>query len=438
MVSAEAKEKVDRLYPSAPPPSAPPPPPVSMATTSATLYPEPTVEDAAKLEIKRSVSTSEAWILSSHPNDRKTKYGASANGVNARDMLGYGPSPAVKWPKGAKVALNFVINYEEGGERCILHGDKESEAWLSDIPNARPYVGQRNMNMESLYEYGARAGFWRLHRLFTNKKTPVTVFAVGMALERNPAVCLALRELPEWEVASHGYRWIDYQDVDEDTEREHIQRTIQIHERLLGKRPVGIYQGKPNENTRRIIIEEGGFKYDSDSYADDLPYWNMELEGKLHLIIPYTLTENDMRFTTPGGYPNGEAFARDLKETLRYLIEEARITGHGRMMSVGLHCRLARPGRVAAVAEFLDFAKSYGRDVWICTREEIADFWIDNHYPKGAGTPMKYKLDTEIKGELLVDFKRPGETPTNKGVLVVNSGQEGEVTIVYPEEGDII
>mmetsp|Transcript_12380 Transcript_12380/g.16240 ORF Transcript_12380/g.16240 Transcript_12380/m.16240 type:complete len:391 (-) Transcript_12380:28-1200(-) len=377
------------------------------------------------------------WEKSAHENDRKAKYGGGEGTSGAkRDLLGYGPAtPSATWPKNAKVALNFVINYEEGGEQCILHGDGASESLLSDISGAVPLEGQRNMNMESLYEYGARAGFWRLHRLFTKKKVPVTVFAVGMALERNPAVCHALKEQKDWEVASHGYRWQDYQNVDEDTEREHINRSIQIHERVLGKRPVGFYQGKPNENTRRLVVEEGGFKYDSDSYADDLPYWNMDYnDGHLHLVIPYTLDMNDMRFCAPNGYANGEDFARDLKENLRYLVDEGR-SGSCKMMTVGLHCRLARPGRAAAVAEFLDFAKSYGREVWICTREEIADHWMEHHFPKGAGSPMKAG-DTPSQQIAELDMKKSGGGSGEVDLSVFKKKEDS--ASADEDDGDII
>lgn len=373
------------------------------------------------------------WERSAHENDRKTKYGGD-EGTTIRDVMGMGPStPANCWPKGVKVALNFVINFEEGGERCLLHGDGESESLLSDIAGAVPLEGQRNINMESLYDYGSRAGFWRLHRLFTKRKTPVTVFAVGMALERNPAVCHALKEQTDWEVASHGYRWIDYQNVDEATEREHINRTVQIHERLIGRRPVGFYQGKPNENTRRLVVEEGGFKYDSDSYSDDLPYWNLDYNGRLHLVVPYTLTENDMRFTAPNGYANGEEFSRDLKECLRFLVEEGR-AGAPKMMTVGLHCRLARPGRAAAIAEFLEFARSYGREVWICTREQIADHWMEHHFPKGAGNPMSSEPGQQV-AEL--DMKRSGWSDVQARTNSAEINMQGEEA-VKEEDGDII
>jgi len=319
---------------------------------------------------------------SAHENDRKNKYGH-------RDLVGYGANPIQPhWPRSAKVALNFVVNYEEGAEMCLLHGDNQSENLLADIPGAVRYDGERNMNMESMYDYGSRCGFWRLHRIFTSRKVPVTVFACGMALERNIQAVGAMKEA-EWEVASHGYRWWDYKDVDEETEREHIARTIEIQQNLLGKRPFGFYQGKPNENTRRLLVEEGGFLYDSDSYADDLPYWTMEYEGgRPHLIIPYTLTENDMRFTTPGGWSESGDFLRHLKDTLTALVAEGR-AGQPKMMTVGLHCRLARPARAYALEQFVDFAKSFGREVWICTREQIANHWYENHLPRGVGNPIQ-------------------------------------------------
>jgi allantoinase len=241
--------------------------------------------------------------------------------------------------------------------------------------------------MESLYDYGSRAGFWRLHRLLTQKKVTCTVFAVGMALERNPQACKAMVD-SGWEVASHGYRWIDYQNVSEDEEREHIARAVEIHTKLLGKRPVGIYQGKPNVRTRKLVVEDGSFLYDSDSYADDLPYWTME-HGKPHLVIPYTLSENDMRFVSPNGFSHGGDFCKYLKDSLKYLVDEGK-AGSPKMMSVGLHCRLVgRPGRAAGLAEFIDYAKSFGKDVWICTREDIAKHWYDKHYPLGEGKSIE-------------------------------------------------
>mmetsp|Transcript_9718 Transcript_9718/g.17676 ORF Transcript_9718/g.17676 Transcript_9718/m.17676 type:complete len:332 (-) Transcript_9718:137-1132(-) len=311
-----------------------------------------------------------------HPNDGKGQYGG-------RDVVGYeGKPPHPKWPNGAKVALNFVLNYEEGAENCLLHGDMESEKLLSEMVGAGALEGQRHANMESLYDYGSRAGFWRLHDLL--KTVPVTVYGVGMAMERNPAACRAMVQAG-WEVASHGYRWWDYQNVDEATEREHIRRTVQIHKDLIGVRPVGMYQGKPNINTRKYVVEEGGFLYDSDAYDDDLPYWNTDYGSKPHLIIPYTLSENDMKFASPNGFSHGGEFSRYLKDSLKYLVEEGQ-RGAPKMMTVGLHCRLVgRPGRAAGLAEFLEYAKSFGDDVWICRRDEIAKHWYKNHYPEGYG-----------------------------------------------------
>ncbi|KAL7533141.1 hypothetical protein ACHAWF_004360 [Thalassiosira exigua] len=316
-----------------------------------------------------------AYPLSAHPNDGKPSYGG-------RDVVGYGGNPpAPRWPRGAKVALNLVLNYEEGGENCLLHGDGESEKLLSEIVGAGAIVGQRHANMESLYDYGSRSGFWRLRDLIVRKDVKCTVFAVGMALERNPAAAKAMAEAG-WEVASHGYRWWDYQEVPEDVEREHIRRTVKIHEELLGERPVGMYQGKPNVNTRKLVVEEGGFLYDSDAYSDDLPYWTREHGDRPHLVVPYTLSENDMRFAIPNGFSNAEQFSAYLKDSLDYLVEEGR-RGAPKMMSVGLHCRLVgHPGRAKGLEDFLDHAKRYGDEVWICTREEIAKHWYKHHYPE--------------------------------------------------------
>jgi len=315
------------------------------------------------------------YPLSTHLNDGKSVYGG-------RDLVGYASQPPnPKWPNNAKVALNLVLNYEEGGENSLLHGDPQSENLLSEIIGVPAIPNERNLNIESLYDYGARAGFWRIHRLLTSQEIPCTVYAVGMALERNPDVCAAMKDAG-WEIASHGYRWWDYQDVPEDEEREHIKRTVAIHEKIFGKRPVGMYQGKPTVNTRKLIVEEGGFLYDSDSYADDLPYWTMKYgDGKPHLIIPYTLSENDMRFVSPNGFSHGEDFFKYLKDSLDYLIEEGR-EGSPKMMSVGLHCRLVgRPGRSAGLKKFLEYVKSLGDDVYLCTREQIANHWYEHHYP---------------------------------------------------------
>jgi len=294
-----------------------------------------------------------------------------------RDIRGYGQHPpAANWPGGARTAVQFVVNYEEGGENCVLHGDPASEAFLSEIVGAQPIKGARHMNMESLYEYGSRAGFWRLHRLFTRNSVPVTVFGVAMALERNPDAVAAMREAG-WEIASHGYRWIDYQHVDEDTEREHMAAALEIHERATGARPSGWYLGRCSPNSHRLAAEQG-FAYNADSYADDLPYWAYAF-GKPQLMVPYTLDANDMRFATPQGFNSGKQFYRYLKDSFDMLHEEG-----GRMMSVGLHCRLAgRPGRATAVAKFLDYVAAKD-DVWIATRLDIATHWRKEHPPREA------------------------------------------------------
>jgi len=295
-----------------------------------------------------------------------------------RDMRGYGATPpAAGWPNGARTAVQFVINYEEGGENCVLHGDAESEAFLSEIVGAQPVPEQRHMNMESLYEYGSRAGFWRLHRLFADRGVPVTVFGVAMALERNPEAVAAMRAAG-WEIATHGYRWIDYQHVDEVTERAHLQKALAIHERVTGERPLGWYLGRCSPNTHRLVAEEGGFVYNADCYADDLPYWDRSFETP-QLMVPYTLDANDMRFATAQGFNTGKQFYRYLKDTFKTLHAEG-----GRMMSVGLHCRLAgRPGRASAVAKFLDKLADYD-DVWVATRLDIAQHWRETHPPGGT------------------------------------------------------
>ena len=296
-----------------------------------------------------------------------------------RDLIGYGQSPPhAQWPNGARLALQFVINYEEGGENCILHGDAASEAFLSEIIGAAPLMGVRHLNMESIYEYGSRAGFWRLHRLFTQRSLPVTVYAVAMALARNPAAGRAMVDAG-WEVASHGYRWIDYQYIGEDVEWEHIRQAIAIHTEVTGSRPLGFYQGRLSPNTRRLVVEEGGFLYDADSYADDLPYWVLDY-GKPHLVIPYTLDINDMRFASAQGFNSGDQFFTYLKDSFDILYDEGKTSP--KMMSVGLHCRLAgRPGRAAALARFLDYVQSHER-VWVCRRVDIARHWHEHHAPK--------------------------------------------------------
>ena len=286
-----------------------------------------------------------------------------------REMRGYGQRPPdAGWPDGARIALQFVINFEEGAENCVLHGDDASESFLSDIVGAAPIENQRHMSMESLYEYGSRAGFWRLHRLFTARGFPVTVFGVAMALERNPEAVAAMHEA-NWEIASHGYRWIDYQSVDEDTERDHLQKAIEIHARVTGERPAGWYLGRCSPQSHRIVAEDGGFAYNADSYSDDLPYWDYSFAAP-QLMVPYTLDANDMRFATPQGFNSGQQFFDYLKDSFDVLHAEG-----SRMMSVGLHCRLAgRPGRAAAVARFLDYVAGYD-DVWVARRLDIANHW---------------------------------------------------------------
>jgi len=293
-----------------------------------------------------------------------------------RNMTGYGGKPpAANWPEGARVAVQFVINYEEGGENCVLHGDEASEAFLSEIVGAVPFPAQRHMNMESIYEYGSRAGFWRLHKMFTDRHLPVTVFGVAMAMERNPAVVEAMKSAG-WEIASHGYRWIDYQSVEESVEREHLQQAVKLHESLTGEKPSGWYLGRCGQNSLQIAKEEGDFVYCADSYSDDLPYWDYSY-GKALLMVPYTLDANDMRFATPQGFNTGVQFFDYLKDSFDTLYAEG--ADSPKMMSVGLHCRLAgRPGRAAAVARFLDYIRTHD-DVWVARRIDIANHWIDQY-----------------------------------------------------------
>ena len=289
-----------------------------------------------------------------------------------RDLVGYGnATPDVRWPGDARVAVQFVVNYEEGGENSILHGDEASEAFLSEIVGAEPYVGSRHMNMESIYEYGSRAGFWRLRRMFSERDTPVTVFGVAMAMERNPAVVEAMLE-SDWEIASHGYRWIDYQNVDSEQESEHLQKALEIHQRVTGARPLGWYLGRCGPNSHRLAAEIGDFVYNADSYADDLPYWDRSFDVP-QLMVPYTLDANDMRFATPQGFNCGDQFFSYLKDSFDVLYDEGEAAP--KMMSIGLHCRLAgRPGRTASVARFLDYVRKFDR-VWLARRIDIAEHW---------------------------------------------------------------
>ena len=293
-----------------------------------------------------------------------------------RDLVGYGqrPPPA-QWPAGARIAVQFVVNYEEGGENCVLHGDPASEAFLSEIVGAAPWPGQRHPSMESIYEYGSRVGVWRLLNLFARYEIPLTIFGVAMALERNPAVAEAAMAAGH-EICSHGYRWIDYRDVPEDVEREHLERAIEIIRRLTGERPLGWYTGRTSERTRALVVEEGGFLYDADDYNDDLPFWT-QVNGKSHLVVPYTLDNNDMRFATPQGFNSGDQFYSYLRDAFDVLYAEGEHTP--RMMSVGLHCRLVgRPGRLAALARFIEHTRRFD-DVWYCRRIDIARHWRAAH-----------------------------------------------------------
>ncbi|CAH0341548.1 allantoinase PuuE [Rhizobium sp. CECT 9324] len=298
-----------------------------------------------------------------------------------RDLVGYGRNvPDPKWPGGAKIAVQFVLNYEEGGESCILDGDPASENLLSEIVGAAAWPGQRNLNMESIYEYGSRAGFWRLHRLFTEHNVPVTVYGVTLAMARNPDAVAAMNEAG-WEIASHGYRWHEYKDYPEEKERQHILDAVRVHTEVAGERPYGMYQGKPSDNTLRLVMEEGGFLYSSDNYSDDLPFWVPDQNGKPFLIIPYTLDTNDMRFATPQGFNSGDQFFAYLKDAFDELYREGE-AGQAKMMSVGLHCRLVgRPGRIAALRRFVEYVLSH-QDVWVPTRLEIAKHWHAHHKPE--------------------------------------------------------
>ena len=308
-----------------------------------------------------------------------------------RDMTGYGANPPdAAWPGGARIAVSLVLNYEEGGENNILHGDTGSEAFLSDIASAAPWPGKRHWNMESLYDYGARAGFWRLHRLFTARNIPVTIYGVASALARNPEQVAAMKSAG-WEIASHGLKWVEHKDMPEADERAAIAEAVRLHTEVVGQRPRGWYTGRCSVNTVRLVAEEGGFDWISDTYDDDLPYW-MEIGDRDQLIIPYTLEANDMRFATAPGYIEGEQFFQYLKDSFDVLYAEGQ-AGAAKMFSIGLHCRLiGRPGKIAGLMRFLDYAQGH-EGVWFPRRMDIAAHWAATHPHQRRDRPSQMSLD---------------------------------------------
>ena len=297
-----------------------------------------------------------------------------------RDLIGYAKNPPhADWPGSARIAVQFVLNYEEGGESNILHGDSGSEQFLSEIVGAQSYPA-RHMSMESIYEYGSRAGVWRILKEFERRDLPLTIFGIAMALQRHPELTQTFVDLGH-EIACHGLRWIHYQDIDEKTERDHMQKALEIIQQLTGALPLGWYTGRDSPNTRRLVVDNGNFLYDSDYYGDDLPFWTevktSSAETKPHLVIPYTLDTNDMRFATPQGFNSGEQFFQYLRDSFDVLYAEGETAP--KMLSIGLHCRLAgRPGRFAALQRFLDHIQNH-EQVWICRRVDIARHWIDRH-----------------------------------------------------------
>ena len=297
-----------------------------------------------------------------------------------RDFVGYGRHrPQADWPGGARVAVQFVLNYEEGGERSVLEGDPHAETFLSEIINA-PAIEDRHMSMESIYEYGSRVGVWRVLREFERRRLPLTVFAVARALQLNPEAAAAFVDAGH-EIAGHGYRWLDYQAIDEATEREHLHKAVAIIRDLTGNPPTGWYTGRDNPRTRRLVVEHGGFEYDADYYGDELPFWQpvVDRAGAEHqqLIVPYTLDNNDMRFATPQGFNSGEQFYQYLRDAFDVLYAEG--ADQPGMMSIGLHCRLiGRPGRFRALQRFLDHIEGHDR-VWVCRRVDIARHWRERH-----------------------------------------------------------
>jgi putative urate catabolism protein len=300
-----------------------------------------------------------------------------------RDLIGYGAHPPhPRWPGEARIAVQFVLNYEEGAERAVMHGDEVSEYFLSEMVGTAPISGMRHMSMESLYEYGSRAGFWRIKRLFDAYRLPLTVFGVAQAMARNPAAVEAMLE-SGWEIASHGYRWIDYQHFPEEIEAEHIAKAIEVHKELTGERPLGWYQGRTSPNTARLVAEEGGFLYDADSYADDLPYYDVQ-HGRPQLIVPYTLDVNDMRFVAVQGFNSGDQFFAYLRDAFDVLYAEGETAP--KMLSIGLHGRVVgHPARMAALKRFIDHVVAHDR-VWVARRIDIARHWLTVHPYAGATT----------------------------------------------------
>ena len=307
------------------------------------------------------------------------------SGDYPRDLIGYGGKPPhANWPNKARIAVQFVLNYEEGGENCVLHGDPGSEQFLSEIVGAAAYP-DRHMSMESIYEYGSRAGVWRILNEFKKRELPLTIFGVAMALERHPDLVKEFMAQGH-EIACHGLRWIHYQNMSVEEEREHLQKAIAIMERITGEKPKGWYTGRDSPNTRQLVVDEGGFTYDSDNYGDDLPFWT-EVETtagdkKPHLVVPYTLDTNDMRFASPQGFNSGDQFFSYLRDSFDVLYAEGET--EPKMLSIGLHCRLAgRPGRFAALQRFLDHIGSH-EDVWVTRRIDIAEHWIKHHPHQSA------------------------------------------------------
>ena len=338
-----------------------------------------------------------------------------------RDLVGYGRTPPdPRWPGRARIAVQFVVNYEEGGENNVLHGDAASEGFLADIVT-EPWPGQRHMTVESIYEYGSRAGFWRLWRLFRERNLPVTVFGVAMALARNAEAVAAMKEA-DWEIASHGLRWIDYRNIPPGEERAHLQEAIRIHVETTGARPLGWYTGRTTQETLRLVAEDGGFLYSADSYADDLPYWSFD--GGPLVVVPYSLETNDMRFSAGPTYASGDDFFTHLKDSFDVLYAEGEHAP--KMMSIGLHCRLAgRPGRAAALARFLDYVQSHER-VWVARRIDIARHWLRTHRPATL-TPsrMNRAMLVELFGDIFEHSPWVAEQAHAKGLTAAQDNASG-------------